>query len=244
MAVAVMFLIVGTALKLEISRRRRVMKLSPARRNLPSTCTKFTVVSMSNSIVSIGRGASLNSSRCTATSRTGGSTTIPIMGTAAPTSTDNVRGIIVVSGLAGCSGLHGTVGSLNMAKVAIARIVNYNVRGNTNRGCHKTRLSTALLPGIGIRMVINGVPMRGIVRATGGALCAKRVKSNGVFICSITRIIGIHANRRKVRTLRSMRWYGLLSGPLDVCASAGAPRSVVLKNFTLSGWIMGHGNWQ
>lgn len=204
MAVAVVFGMVSVAVKLHISRRRRVINLSSGRRNLTSTCTKFDVVSVARNTVGRGRGASLNMTSCSTTSPVRETTTMPMT---KPMSTSaKVRGMIVVTGLSGCRHLGTTLGGLNMAKVAIARIVKYNVRGNTNRGCHKIRVSMAILPGMGMRIVMKGVPIRGIVRATSGALCAKRINSNGVFMCGIRGMMGMHAKRRSLRTLGSMRW--------------------------------------
>ncbi len=196
--VAIIFFVVGGAVNLHIDTRRRVANLSIARRNLLATCTKFTV---------LPSAAATLSTRCRILNSIPMSSTIPIQGMAVRSKIrPGFAGVRVVYGRSHLRGLGGTVVNVNVANVAISRILKYNVRANGPRCCHNMPIRPALLPGIRVSVIIDGIPIHAMVRATGGILCAKRVNSNGVFICSMRGIMGIHANRRKCSTLRSIRW--------------------------------------
>lgn len=188
---------VGRAVKLHISTRRRVTNLSSGRRNLTDTCSNFTVTNIPAPVkASVGT---------------------PIIATEPSTPTRsiprlpgrNIRGlagIIVVAHRGGLSRFVRTVGRVNIANVAVAGMLKYKMRGNTPSCCHNIRVRVGLLPGIGVRVIMDLMPMRGIVRATGTILRANRVNSNGMFMCSVRGIIGVHANRRNCLTLRSAGW--------------------------------------
>lgn len=222
-------------MNLHIAGSRRVGNLSVYRRNLVDTCTSFVPVNIN--ATSLSRAFSISDGIPMAR-------TIPIRltnGCSVTASNAGVAGVSVLLGRSGLRTLGRRVSGLNVANVAMSRMLNYNTRGNGTRCCHNITVRDGLLPGVGIRVMIYGIPMGTIISTTIGTLCANRVNSNGVFVCSIRSIIGIEANRANCSTVRSIRWSVMtwLACPFWFAWARAPQATVTIQNILTCGYLTG-----
>lgn len=107
----------------------------------------------------------------------------------------------MVANVSGFSDLGTTLDGTNIQKVAIVRMLKYNIRGKAER-CRISRLRRVrLLPGRRVGVIIRARHIGSVMRVVGRRLCANRVKSKGVFVCGLSGIVHIHANSRNRGTL-------------------------------------------